>query len=129
MALLVTIYLNKYLTMKNIILGSLLVGILSLLLLMARPTFIIASVSLFIAMGCKCVLNELLYSYLSVVSADHVRTRSIMLMELFFAFGVALLGVAYYVVRPWELALIFYQIIPSVLCFVLLLWWAEDSPL
>ena len=79
-ALVVTICLNKWFTMKNIILGSLFVGTLGLLVIIATPGVIAVTAGLFLVQGARCVLNEVLYSFVSVVSADEVRTRSVMLL-------------------------------------------------
>ena len=74
-------------------------------------------------------MSQLIISSVPDKLSEGWRVNSFLVLESFFSLGVMLVGVAYWLIRPWWLALLLYQLVPTLVALVAMFTFWEETPL
>jgi MFS family permease len=116
-------------TQRTAIILGLVLSIVGVLLTVLSPSLTIACIGLVINMAAATIQNEVLNSFIPEVTSEGIRTRCMMIMYLFFGLSASLTALVYWLIKPWELAMLVYQFAPNLIALLLMLRYVEETPM
>lgn len=120
--------LLTYLTQKKVLLGTLIANLIGLGVVLASGSLWVAGLGLFLNFMGRAVQSDLVSAFVSENTDEEIRVKYLMYVEVAFALGGSLVALAYWGLKPWELALGSYQLLPYVIALTGFILWMEETP-
>ena len=125
---LIAALLLKHLKQRQLFILLLIGSITGMTITLLSKTLHIATAGLFINFVARGMMNGITIGFLSENTSEAIRVKYVNWMYMGCGFGGALIGLVYWVVRPWEVAFALYQLLPMVALLALVLFVVVDTP-
>ena len=127
-SLLLSLILKRYLTQMKILVIGVGVSIIGLVIVVLSPYLWMTTIGLFLCFGARSTNDLMTVTYLSDISSEQTRMTTFVIVDTACAAGISLVGLAFWLIKPWWLALTLYEILPLIVAFVLMLKYSEETP-
>ena len=124
-----SLFLMAYITERQLLVVTLIANLAGLTVTLGSINIPMASVGLTINFGARFMQLGCIFPFLSQSVGESIRVHRLTLTNISFMLGALLMAGAYWVIQPWELAMVLCQIIPLLGCLLCMLLWVEDVPM
>ena len=90
-----------YFTQKKVLIGTLFFNIAGFLITLVSPSLWVAGWGLFLNFMGRSVQTDLITTYISDSTAETIRVKYLLWVEVGFALGASLVAIAYWMLHPW----------------------------
>ena len=125
---LIAALLLKHLKQRQLFLLVLVVSIVGMTITLLSETLLMATIGLFLNFVSRGMMNGIGFGFMSEVTSENIRVKYNNWGYMGCGVGGALIGLVYWVVRPWEVAFALYQLLPMVALLALVLFVVVDTP-